>query len=221
LSYSLVTLTAVTFQGWPSEALDFYEGLEADNSKTYWLANKQIYERCVLHPMRELLAELEPEYGEGNIFRPYRDMRFSKDKSPYKTNIGGVIGPCYIQLSAEGLACGSGMYGMAADQLDRYRKAVDDDAGAALAKVVEDVRAHGIDVRGHEVLKSAPRGYPADHPRIELLRCKGLVAWKQWEVGPWLGTAAARHRITEFAAAAYPLNDWLDEHVGESSLPPR
>jgi uncharacterized protein (TIGR02453 family) len=211
----------VTFQGWPSEALDFYEGLEADNSKTYWLANKQTYETCVLAPMRELMAELEPEYGEGKIFRPYRDIRFSKDKSPYNTAIGGVIGPCYVQLSAHGLACGSGMYNMAADQLDRYRKAVDDEAGAALEQVVERARATGIDVHGHEMLKSAPRGYPADHPRIELLRCKGLVAWKRWDVEPWLGTAAARHRVTEFAAATHALNDWLDEHVGDSSLPPR
>ena len=221
MSAPVITLTVVTFQGWPSEALDFYEGLEADNTKTYWLANKKTYETCVLEPMQELMSELEPEYGEGRIFRPYRDVRFSKDKAPYKTAIAGVISTVYIQVSAQGLACGGGMHYMAPDQLDRYRKAVDSDACAALTNVVEGVRAHGIDVHGHEVLKSAPRGYRADHPQIELLRCKGLIAWKQWDVEPWLGTAAARDRITEFAVAARPLNDWMDEHVGESTLPPR
>src|SRR5580693_6912954 len=95
---------AMTFQGWPEEALDFYEGLEADNSKTYWLGHKQTYESCVLAPMTELLAELAPDYGEGKIFRPYRDVRFSADKSPYKTAIGAVIGPGYVQLSARGRA---------------------------------------------------------------------------------------------------------------------
>ena len=212
----------MSFEGWPEDALDFYDGLEADNSKTYWQAHKQTYETCVLAPMTELLAELAAEHGEGKIFRPYRDVRFSKDKSPYKTAIGAVIGPAYIQLSAQGLACGSGMYGMAADQLDRYRQAVAaDPAGPALEQVIADVRGQNIDVSGHETLKAAPRGYAADHPRIDLLRCKGLVAWKQWDVQPWLGTAAAKRRITEFMAAASPLGDWLAKHVGDSELPAR
>lgn len=208
----------VTFQGWPAEALDFYDGLTADNSKTYWLAHKQTYQSCVLEPMTELLDELAAELGAGKIFRPYRDVRFSKDKSPYKTAMGAVIGPGYIQLSASGLAAGTGMYDMAPDQLDRYRRAVAaDHSGTELEHVIEAVRAHQIDVHGHETLKTAPRGYPAEHPRIELLRCKGLVAWKQWDVGPWLGTAAAKKRITGFLSATRPLDAWLAEHVGDSA----
>jgi uncharacterized protein (TIGR02453 family) len=212
----------MAFQGWPEEAVDFYEGLAADNSKTYWLAHKQIYEVCVLLPMTELLHELGPEYGEGKIFRPYRDVRFSKDKSPYKTAIGAVIGDGYIQLSGVGLAAGSGMHYMAPDQLDRYRKAVaDEGSGGALEKVIDEVRAHDIAVGGHETLKAAPRGYSAEHPRIEFLRCKGLTAWKEWPVGAWLGTAAAKTRITDFLTAARPLDAWLARHVGESDLPVR
>ncbi len=205
----------MSFQGWPEEALDFYDGLEADNSKTYWLAHKEVYDTSVLLPMSELLAELESAHGESKIFRPYRDVRFSKDKSPYKTAIGARIGPGYVQLSARGLAAGCGSYGMAPDQLERYRQAVAAErTGAELADIITAVRSQDIDVHGRDVLKSAPRGYPADHPRIELLRFKGLVAWKQWPVEPWLATAAARQRITDFLAAARPLNDWLDEHVG-------
>jgi uncharacterized protein (TIGR02453 family) len=207
----------MTFQGWPEDALDFYDGLAADNSKTYWLAHKHVYETCVLQPMAELLEELGPQYGEGKIFRPYRDVRFSKDKSPYKTAIGAVIGDGYIQLSASGLAAGSGMYQMESDQLDRYRKAVAaDDSGAELEDVIGSVRKQKIGVHGHDLLKSAPRGYLADHPRIEWLRCKGLVAWQEWPVQAWLGTAGAKKRITGFLSATAPLNGWLDKHVGPS-----
>jgi uncharacterized protein (TIGR02453 family) len=208
----------MTFNGWPEEALDFYEGLEADNSKTYWLAHKEIYTDCVLRPMTELLDELGPEHGEGKIFRPYRDLRFSKDKSPYKTAIGAVVGDGYIQLSARGLAVGSGMWEMRSDQLDRYRQAVaGHHTGAELERLITGIRQHSIDVDGHEKLKSAPRGYPAEHPRIELLRCKGLVAWRQFQVEAWLGTAAAKNRVTGFLTATAPLGEWLGRYVG----PPR
>ncbi len=205
----------MSFQGWPEDALEFYEGLEADNSKTYWLAHKDIYDSSVLGPMSELLAELEPAHGEYKIFRPYRDVRFSKDKSPYKTAIGARIGPGYVQLSANGLAAGSGMYGMAPDQLERYRQAVaTEHSGKELERVIAGVRQHQIGVHGRDELKTAPRGYPADHPRVELLRYKGLVAWKEWPVESWLGTAKVLRKISDFLTAAQPLNDWLNHHVG-------
>jgi len=210
----------MTFGGWPEEALEFYEGLEADNSRTYWQAHKDIYDTCVLGPMTELMAELEPEFGEAKIFRPYRDLRFSKDKSPYKTAIGGHVGDGYIQFSAAGLAAGTGMYVMAADQLDRYRKAVEaEPSGSALRRVIEELGARDIEVHGRDSLKSAPRGYQPDHPRVDLLRHKGLVAWRQWPVEPWLGTVAARDVITDFLKAASPLDDWLERHVGTSDEP--
>jgi uncharacterized protein (DUF2461 family) len=82
----------MAFRGWRAEALEFFEGLEADNSKTYWQRNKGVYEQLVRAPMEELLAELAPEWGEGRIFRPYRDIRFSADKTPYKTHIGAMVG---------------------------------------------------------------------------------------------------------------------------------
>jgi len=209
----------MTFRGWPAEALEFYDGLHADNSKAYWTANKSVYEQRVHAPMAELLAELEPEFGRGKIFRPYRDVRFSADKSPYKTAIAATLEVGgYIQLSANGLAAGSGMYVMAADQLARYRQAVDDDeAGAELEAVVAEVESHGSEVTGHERLKSAPRGYPKDHRRIELLRNKGLVAWKQWPVAAWLGTAKAKDKVVGFLRAAQPLDEWLERHVGATT----
>jgi uncharacterized protein (TIGR02453 family) len=210
---------AMAFAGWPEEALDFYEGLEADNSRTYWLAHKHVYEGCVLAPMTELLAELEDEHGPGRIFRPYRDLRFSRDKSPYKTAIGAHVGDGYVQLSAAGLAAGSGMYEMMPDQLERYRQAVAADlSGHELERLIAELRASDIDVEGRDKLKTAPRGHSTDHPRIELLRCKGLVAWKEWPVEPWLGSAAAKEVVADFLVAARPLRDWLDQNVGPSEI---
>jgi uncharacterized protein (TIGR02453 family) len=208
----------VAFRGWPAEALEFYEGLEADNSKSYWTAHKDTYERDVYAPMVELLAELEPEFGAGKIFRPYRDVRFSADKSPYKTAIAATLERGgYIQLSARGLAAGSGMYMMATDQLARYRRAVAEDAtGEPLQAIVTKLRRRGNEVMGHEQLKTAPRGCPNDHPRVELLRYKGIVVWREWPAAAWLGTAAAKRRVVELLRAAVPLNEWLATHVGGS-----
>jgi uncharacterized protein (TIGR02453 family) len=210
----------MAFRGWPVEALEFLEGLEADNSKSYWQANKETYEKLVRAPMEELLAELAPKYGEGRIFRPYRDVRFSADKSPYKTNIAAVVGDGYVQVNARGLGCGSGMYEMAPDQLDRYRQAVSADrSGRALESILAKTRAAGLEATGHDILKSAPKGYPKDHPRIELLRYKGLITWKEWPAGAWLGTRKAMTRVVEFLEASKPLNAWLQTNVGSSTMP--
>jgi uncharacterized protein (TIGR02453 family) len=210
----------MAFRGWPAEAIEFYEGLEADNSKTYWTAHKADYDNLVLAPMEALLSEMAAEFGEGRVFRPYRDVRFSADKTPYKTQIAAGVGVGYLSFSADGLGVGTGYYMMAPDQLDRYRRAVDDEeAGAALVALIPAITAKGIEVRGHETLKTAPRGYPKDHPRIDLLRNKGLIAWKHWDPAAWMGTANAKARIVDVLHAAAPLNGWLDAHVGPSTTP--
>lgn len=209
----------MAFRGWPVEALEFFEGLEADNSKTYWQAHKDTYERIVRAPMEELIAELEP--GGGKIFRPYRDVRFSKDKSPYKTNIAAIVADCYVHLDKDGLAAGAGMWEMERDQLERYRQAVDDDkTGRRLAKLIDEARSEGLGVMNHGELKTAPRGYPKDHPRIELLRYKGLALWREWPAGAWLGTKRAKDRIVAFRDDTRPVQAWLDANVGPSTLPP-
>jgi uncharacterized protein (TIGR02453 family) len=210
--------TTVTFKGWSDAILDFFEGLEADNSKTYWQANKKVYDELVRAPMQELLAELTAEFGEPKIFRPNRDIRFSADKSPYKTQIGATLsGHGYVQLSAAGLAVASGTYSFASDQLARFRRAVALDLpGEALAKVVDDARRAGLTITAAGTLSTAPRGYPKDHPRIELLRMKGLVTWKQWPVEPWLATAKAKARVVSVLRDSADLAHWLDVHVGAS-----
>jgi uncharacterized protein (TIGR02453 family) len=210
----------MTFHGWTDAALDFYEGLEVDNSRAYWHSHKNVYDEQVLGPMRALLDELSDEFGEAKIFRPNRDIRFSADKSPYKTQAGATLaGHGYVQLSADGLAVASGNYVFATDQLARYRRAVDVELnGEALAKIVDDVRTAGLTITAAGTLTTAPRGYPKDHPRIELLRMKGLVTWKQWPVEPWLGTATAKDKVIAVLRASIPLAQWLDVHVGASEL---
>ncbi len=205
----------MAFAGWPIEAVEFYEGLEADNSKVYWQDNKAVYDRHVKAPMEELLAELADEFGTGKIFRPYRDVRFSADKTPYKTNCAATIGSGYVSFSAEGLSVGGGLYMPDPKALARYREAVDKEkSGAELATIVAALHKAGYDTMAHEVLKTAPRGYPKDHPRIDLLRHKGIAMMKTWPVGAWLGTKKARDRVVETLRAGVPLNDWLARHVG-------
>jgi uncharacterized protein (TIGR02453 family) len=205
----------MAFSGWPEVALDFYEGLAADNSRTYWTRHKQVYDEMVLGPMADLADELAAEFGPARIFRPYRDVRFSKDKTPYKTNIGAMIGSGYVQLSAEGLAAGHGMYMMTPDQLDRYRQAVAGEAaGHELADIIAALARQQITVNARDLLKTAPRGYPADHPRIGLLKYKGIYAWQAWPVAEWLGTPAAAGRVAGFLRATRPLSGWLAANVG-------
>ena len=208
----------MTFHGWTDALLDFYEGLEVDNSRTYWQAHKNVYDEQVRGPMQELLTELTDDFGQAKIFRPNRDIRFSPDKTPYKTRIGATLGGRgYVQLSADGLAVASGTYVFATDQLARYRRAVALDlSGEPLTKIVDGARAAGLTITAAGALKTAPRGYPKDHPRIELLRLKGLVTWKQWPVEPWLATAETKDKVIAVLAASLPLAAWLDAHVGAS-----
>jgi uncharacterized protein (TIGR02453 family) len=212
----------MAFKGWPAEAIEFYEGLEADNTRAYWQDHKNDYEALVRRPMTELLDELAGEFGEGKIFRPYRDVRFARDKTPYKTAIGATLERGgYVQFSAHGLAAAAGYWDMRPDQIDRYRRAVDDDkAGAELEKLIAELARAGIEVKARESLRTAPKGYARDHPRIELLRYKGVYAWREWPVAAWMGTAKAKQRIVDALVGARPLNRWLDTNVGPTTAPP-
>jgi uncharacterized protein (TIGR02453 family) len=164
--------------------------------------------------MEQLLAELADEFGAGRIFRPYRDVRFSADKTPYKTNCSATVGDGYVALSADELMVASGLYMPEPAELQRYRAAVDaDKSGTELAEIVATLHAANYQITAHDVLKTAPRGYAKEHPRIELLRHKGITMTKAWPVGAWLGTRKAKDRVVEALRAAAPLNQWLARHV--------
>jgi uncharacterized protein (TIGR02453 family) len=149
------------------------------------------------------------------VFRPYRDVRFSADKTPYKTHIGAILDRGgYVQLSSDGLAAGRGVWHLEGEQLTRFREAVDEDAsGEELAEIVRRLESGGVEVISRDALKSAPRGYDKAHPRADLLRRKGMAAWQSWPVGAWLGTAKAKDRVVGLWHAAEPLHTWLVKHI--------
>jgi uncharacterized protein (TIGR02453 family) len=220
-----VIIRRVRFSGWPSEAIGFYEALEAENTRAWWADNKGRYETAILEPFRLLADEVAEEFGPLHVFRPYRDVRFAKDKTPYKTAQGAVTEgeggtAYYLVISSAGLFVGCGYHHMAADQLERYRSAVGEEGpGAQLDTLVASVRDAGLEVGG-DALKTAPRGWPRDHPRIELLRHKGLTAGRTFGTPAWLSSRKALDRITGTWREARPVTDWLDLNVGPSRLPP-
>ena len=217
----------MTFSGFSDEGLVFYEGLEADNSKTYWTEHRQAYEEHVRRPMQELADELAPEFGTPKLFRPYRDVRFSHDKTPYKTHQGAVlhlegrgVGSVYVQVSADGLRVSGGCWRLQPDQVDRYRRAVADDVqGPRLEAEVASLRGRDFSIEGDRLIRT-PRGHPADHPRLELLRHKSLHASRSWEPADWLQTRAALDRVRDAWRQCVGLNQWLADNVGATTAPP-
>ncbi len=211
------------FGGFPEEALLFYEGLEADNSKAYWTDNKAVYEEHVRAPMQLLLDALFDEFGEAKVFRPYRDVRFSKDKTPYKTHQGAVIHPeggCgawYVQISADGLRVAGGCWWLESDQVARYRRAVADDVqGPRLEKEIDRLARAGWAIEG-ERLSRVPAGHDADAPRLDLLKHKSLYASQTWEPTDWLHTPKALDRVRNAWQDLRSLNAWLDDNVGATA----
>ena len=214
------------FRGFPEDALDFFVELEGNNERSWWLANKERFDASVRDPMRAMLDELEPRYGTFHVFRMNRDVRFSKDKTPYKLAHAAVTereggATLYVQLSRTGLFVGGGVYHPARDQLARFREGIDDDrSGAALEAAVAAVRNTGVGVETREALARAPKGYSPEHPRIELLRWKGCISSKELGAPKWLHTARAVKEVEKVWERSEPLLAWLDRHVGPSQEPP-
>ncbi len=203
------------FQGFPVAAFEFYDDLEYDNSREFWQAHKGTYDVAVRGPMEALTGALEEEFGPAKIFRPYRDVRFSKDKTPYKTHQGAYVatGPAtgwYVQVSADGVYVGAGFYDASSERLAALRSAIDDDrTGPELEAIVADLVTAGWEVGGDR-LKTAPRGYDVTHPRIELLRHKSIHLGKPYGVDPDVHTPALADRIRRDWRESKPFLDWLD-----------
>ncbi len=204
----------MTFNGFPTAALDFYDDLEVDNTKSFWEAHKAVYAEAVAGPMKELCAELTPEFGAPKIFRPYRDVRFAKDKTPYKTHQGAfvAVGPAtgyYLELSPRGVRVGAGFYEAGGPLLAAIREAMaDEKEGRRLARLLKAYDKDGWEIGG-EQLKTAPRGYDVTHPRIDLLRRKQLFVGRPYgfaedAIGPGLVD-----RVRGDWRALRPLVEWL------------
>ncbi len=211
----------MSFDGIAFAALDFYEDLEADNSKSFWTAHRHVYDEQVKAPLQELAAELGAEFGAAKFFRPFRDVRFAKDKTPYKTHQGVYFAESrrYLQVSAAGLHASGGYYEMASDQVARYRRAVAEDLpGQALVQSIKLAEKTKLVIRG-EQLTRIPPGFAKEHPRQELLRHKSIWVTREFGSPDWLQTPRAKTELVKAWRAMQPLIDWLDKNVGQSDLP--
>ncbi|MFJ2748383.1 DUF2461 domain-containing protein [Streptomyces sp. NPDC087297] len=219
----------MTFSGFPPSALRLYEDLAADNSKEAWrLRHRERYERDVRAPMDELAAELstyvkESDFRESTgsggsggvqVLGPVRDTRMSHDKSPYKTYQGAYLDllPClglWVHLDRHGLYASGRWYPYAGAEVARYRAAVEqEDGGAELAAIAGRLEAQGF-VLGGDRLRSRPRGVPADHPRLGLLRHRKIDAGRRYGPDAGLHTARAGELVRETWQAVRPLLDWM------------
>jgi len=202
------------FAGFPVAALDFYDDLEMDNTKSFWNAHKDTYESAVKAPMTALMRALEPEFGAAKIFRPYRDVRFAKDKTPYKNHQGAFVpsGPAtgwYLQVGAPGVRVGVGFYEASSSRLAAIREAIaDEKRGQQLQRILNKLLKQGWELGG-ETLKTAPRGYDAEHPRIDLLRHKSMTLGKSYGFEPVIHTPELLDAVRADWRAATPFVRWI------------
>ncbi len=206
------------FGGFPVAALDFYDDLEVDNTKSYWEKHKATYDNDVKAPMTALVTALAGDFAlDGKtykVFRPYRDVRFAKDKTPYKTNQGAYIAVApstgwYVEISARGVRVGGGCYDMTSERLGVFRDAVvDDKRGAQLTRITNKLTRAGWELGG-EQFKRAPRGYDPDYKRGDLLRRKALYAGKSYGFEPFIHSPELLDHVRDDWQALRPFVEWL------------
>ena len=201
------------FSGFPREATEFFRNLARNNNRDWFQAQKGVYEQSCREPLKALATELDP-LATPHISRINRDMRFARDGGPYRTHIATGVRRSYINLSAEGLYVGTGMYKPEPAVLQKFRTAIDaDKSGRELAKIVNTIRRKGYVVGTHATLNSAPRGYTSDHARIELLRMKDIYAGRMIEPGSVLASRKAVAAVKKVIADVQPLGDWLATYL--------
>jgi uncharacterized protein (TIGR02453 family) len=212
------------FRGFPREALDFLRDLEADNDRDWFKRNRARYDEHLVEPARALADELAA-FGRPYVFRPWHDTRFHPGP-PIKEHIGLTLGyegggGYYVELSLDGLLVAAGLYSPGRDQLDRLRRGIDSPrTAAALSRAIGSAHRVGLELAPPD-LKRGPRGYPADHPRMELLRRRRMVVVQRHDLAAWLHRPEAGARIRAQLAAATPLVRWLRQQVGPSQVPAR
>jgi uncharacterized protein (TIGR02453 family) len=205
------------FRGFPPEAIEFLRELEENNDRDWFKANRARYDEYLVAPTTALGADLT-ELGRPRMFRPWNDTRF-RPGPPIKEHVGLAIGyegagGFYVEISLDGLLIAAGLHNPAPDQVDRLRRAVDNGRTAAtLTRAIGRARDAGLELNEPDLVR-APRGYPADHPRLDLLRRRRLTVARRHELGSWLHKPRAAARIRTELEATVPLVRWLREHVG-------
>jgi uncharacterized protein (TIGR02453 family) len=221
----------MSFGGFPKETVRFLKGLRAHNEKEWFDVHRSDYEQAFLAPAVAFVNALAPRLRKidpdvvvesrvnGSIMRINRDIRFSKDKSPYKDHLdlyfwtgdrkGWDSSGFFFRLMPDRLLLGGGMHVFAPQVLPRYRAAVlDARQGGALTGIAAKLRKGGYTVGG-ESYKRVPSGAPADHPRAALLRHGGLHAGWEGKHPPALHTPAIVALVAKHFAAVAPIHRWL------------
>jgi len=219
------------FEGFADRDGRFFRALARNQRREWFEAHRGEYELGWLAPMKALLAEVReridalfPHHplGEPKVFRIHRDVRFSRDKSPYKTHIGGYVaidgagrGPSapaalYVHLGATEVFVAAGQYMMDPGQLARFREAVvDERRGGELVTILRKLARAGFGVASHDVLQRVPRGLDAGHPRADLLKRKGLIVTFPEPPRELLVTRTFVDWLVTHTKRAVPLVEWL------------
>src|ERR1051325_7767831 len=170
------------FAGFPPQAFTYFASLAKHNERDWFHAHKDVYERACREPMKALMAAIDPPLGAGWMSRINNDMRFNRDRASYKTRIEAGVKGHYFSVGAQGMYVGTGIYKPEPAVLRRLREAVAADAsGKKLQAIVPALRRTCYPVSTPESPAGPPRGYPADHPRIELLKMKDIHAGRTLE----------------------------------------
>lgn len=221
----------MAFEGFRDQDAKFFRALKKHQDKTWFTEHKTEFETGWHTPMKELLGSVREaidsayrycDLDEPKIFRIYRDVRFSKDKSPYKTHIGGVLPTrrsgkmtevpmaLYMHVGEPHCFAAAGHYMMDAPAMGKFRRAVADDAkGKELVRILAGLEKKGFSIDSHDTYRRVPKGFDPEHPRAEHLKRKGLTVGfpaipKGMLVSPKLVGWVATH-----AKAAAPLVEWL------------
>src|SRR5690242_11994997 len=228
---------AETFGGFDDDAIKFLLDLQAEQSRTWFKAHQDDFVRLLRRPMELLIADLQreltdayPRIGEAepHVFRIQRDTRFSKDKSPYKTNIAAnlPIAPppgdgdhhttpgIYLSFGLDGEFVALGAWHMEPEVVARYRELLAKPrVGTGLLSIVTSLQNAGWQLGSMEALKRVPSPYPQDHPCAELLKRKGLAM----SIQPAEGLSASRAFVdwaVDRLREAAPMMRWLERHLG-------
>lgn len=216
------------FRGINKNVFQFLQGLELDNSKTYWNEHQATWQGVVRPTMQALIEELEPFFGKIRMYRPNRDVRFSHDKTPYKTWVGittqgtglGGIG-LFFAIEPRGIRFSAGAGAFASDQVKEYRRALDNPvAGNEFERITNTIRTLGYDVSSGRApqLKRMPRGYDSSHPRAKFLKWRGVVARERIQLTDWIYTAALVDKVIETWSHGLPLVEWIQTNVGPTEM---
>jgi uncharacterized protein (TIGR02453 family) len=201
------------FAGFPPEAFTFFANLAKHNDREWFHAHKDVYERACREPMKALMAAIDPPFGAGWMSRINNDMRFNRDRAPYKTRLEAGVKGHYVSVGAQGMYVGTGIYKPEPAVLRTLRESMAADAsGKKLQAIIAALRRKGYTVATHESSAGPPRGYPADHPRIELLKMKDIHAGRMLEPAA-LSTPKALAHVRKVMTDLKPFSAWMKTYV--------